>query len=367
MPSFHQATIPPCELHAASLGCRAQSCKPTTARPHDGWHSRPGVVVLSVKASATAYEATSATSTQSWRHELPCGLHLEMLRRSPRLPATTRGVLLFVHGARHGAWCWEEHFLGFFAEHGWDAFAMSLRSHGGSDMDDHPGCMTECLEDLQHVIKSLPQPPVLVAHSMSGLILQQYLIEVANGRSMAHVTGVALLCSAGMLKAAPDMQYFQAQSSLWHLLKVVWWMLSKSLSNIALNRQMLFSSDIPLDMLRRYQRRLENAPNLLAFTQGDVAEGVKMAEGLARPISCGVPVFAISAGNDGIIMPHQVEDGAAMFGAHAHRIPGLAHDLMLCERWESAAVCLEDWLETIPGSTSLQQQPLQQAGPKKTV
>ena len=47
-------------------------------------------------------------------------------------------------------------------------------------------------------------------------------MEVAAGKSMADVTGVALLCSAGMLKAAPDMQYFQAQSSLWHVLKVMW-------------------------------------------------------------------------------------------------------------------------------------------------
>lgn len=34
-----------------------------------------------------------------------------MLRRSPRPPTSTRGVLLFVHGARHGAWCWEVRLL----------------------------------------------------------------------------------------------------------------------------------------------------------------------------------------------------------------------------------------------------------------
>jgi hypothetical protein len=29
--------------------------------------------------------------------------------------------LLFVHGAAHGAWCWDEHFLDFFAEKGYIA------------------------------------------------------------------------------------------------------------------------------------------------------------------------------------------------------------------------------------------------------
>ncbi len=67
----------------------------------------------------------------------------------------------------------------------------------------------------------------------------------------------------------------------------------------------------------------------MPFSQADVSEGVKLAESMERPIKCGVPVFVLSAGNDGIIMPHQCEDGAAMFGTHAHLVPGLAHDLML--------------------------------------
>ncbi len=41
------------------------------------------------------------------------------------------------------------------------------------------------------------------------------------------------------------------------------------------------------------------------------------------------PLFMKSESNIGIIMPHQCEDRAAMFGTHAHLVPGLAHDLML--------------------------------------
>jgi pimeloyl-ACP methyl ester carboxylesterase len=40
--------------------------------------------------------------------------------------------LLFVHGGEHAAWCWDEHFLDFFAENGYRAVAPSLRGHGGS-------------------------------------------------------------------------------------------------------------------------------------------------------------------------------------------------------------------------------------------
>jgi hypothetical protein len=34
--------------------------------------------------------------------------------------------LPFVHGARHAAWCWDEHFLDFFANKGYRAIAVSL-------------------------------------------------------------------------------------------------------------------------------------------------------------------------------------------------------------------------------------------------
>ncbi len=43
--------------------------------------------------------------------------------------------LLFIHGAWHGAWCWDEHFLDFFANNGFHAVALSLRGHGNSPTD----------------------------------------------------------------------------------------------------------------------------------------------------------------------------------------------------------------------------------------
>ena len=43
--------------------------------------------------------------------------------------------LLFVHGAFHGAWCWDEHFLDFFAAKGYRALAVNLRGHGEQPAD----------------------------------------------------------------------------------------------------------------------------------------------------------------------------------------------------------------------------------------
>lgn len=53
-----------------------------------------------------------------------------IVRRPPVTPHPT--PLLFVHGAWHGAWCWNEHFLPYFADKGYLAYALSLRGHAGS-------------------------------------------------------------------------------------------------------------------------------------------------------------------------------------------------------------------------------------------
>src|SRR5215207_437635 len=58
-------------------------------------------------------------------------VELEIIARRPE--RGRRGPrLLFVHGICVGAWIWDEHFLPFFAEAGFEAHAVSLRGHGGS-------------------------------------------------------------------------------------------------------------------------------------------------------------------------------------------------------------------------------------------
>ncbi len=58
-------------------------------------------------------------------------MSIELLSRSPSSPSHPT-PLLFIHGAWHGAWCWAEHFLDYFAAHGYAAHALSLRGHGNS-------------------------------------------------------------------------------------------------------------------------------------------------------------------------------------------------------------------------------------------
>jgi pimeloyl-ACP methyl ester carboxylesterase len=85
--------------------------------------------------------------------------------------------LLFVHGGWHAAWCWDEHFLDFFADNGYRALALSRRGHGGSSASKpiRTISIADYVEDVVTVAEGLPTPPVVIGHSMGGFVVQKYL------------------------------------------------------------------------------------------------------------------------------------------------------------------------------------------------
>ena len=85
--------------------------------------------------------------------------------------------LLFVHGIWHAAWCWDEHFLDFFADKGYRAVALSLRGHGASSLSKPlKSCsIADYVDDVRAVVGKLGSPPVLIGHSVGGFIVQKYL------------------------------------------------------------------------------------------------------------------------------------------------------------------------------------------------
>ena len=85
--------------------------------------------------------------------------------------------LLFVHGAWHGAWCWDEHFLDFFADQGYACYTPSLSGHGASPGRERLRWtgIQEYVRDVAEAATRLPTQPVLIGHSMGGFVIQKYL------------------------------------------------------------------------------------------------------------------------------------------------------------------------------------------------
>lgn len=68
----------------------------------------------------------------------------------------------------------QENFLPWFALHGYHVYALSLRGHGSScDQQADADKYHQSMQDIAHVVSSLPEPPVLVTHSMGGFFAQR--------------------------------------------------------------------------------------------------------------------------------------------------------------------------------------------------
>ena len=66
-------------------------------------------------------------------HELKSGLKMEVISQKKEKrngeeqeEKNDKPPLVFIHGSFHGAWCWAEHWLPFFAHYGFDCYALSL-------------------------------------------------------------------------------------------------------------------------------------------------------------------------------------------------------------------------------------------------
>jgi pimeloyl-ACP methyl ester carboxylesterase len=66
--------------------------------------------------------------------------------------------VLLVHGALHAAWCWDEHFLNFFADNGYRVLVLGL-GHGGSPTSKRlRSCsIADYVEDMCSVAESCLQ------------------------------------------------------------------------------------------------------------------------------------------------------------------------------------------------------------------
>ena len=161
--------------------------------------------------------------------------------------------ILFVHGMSHAAWCWAEHLLPYFAQHGYVSHALSLRGHGNSEGRERLRwtSLDEYVSDVAQVVGQMERPPVLVGHSMGGMIVQKYL-------ELHEAPAAVLLASAppqGVVQitlriALRHPLVFMKANLMMSMLPIV--------STPQLAQEALFSADMPVDKVMSYSSRLQD-------------------------------------------------------------------------------------------------------------
>jgi pimeloyl-ACP methyl ester carboxylesterase len=259
-------------------------------------------------------------------------MKLEIISRLPATPAHPT-PLLFVHGAWHGAWCWQAHFLDYFAQAGYAVHALSLRGHGQSEGRARLRWtrIAECVEDVVQVAGQLSAPPVLIGHSMGGLVVQKYLeTQPAPAAVLMASVPPAGALGATLRTARRHPREFIHTNLTWSLWPLV--------GTPALARETFFSAHLPEAELQAYFPQLQDE-GYLAFLD-------MVAFNRPRPYRVPhIPMLVLGAGQDAVFSPAEVEATARAYHTQAVLFPEMGHDMMLDVGWQAVAGHIAGWLK----------------------
>jgi pimeloyl-ACP methyl ester carboxylesterase len=239
--------------------------------------------------------------------------------------------LLFVHGAYHGAWCWAEYFLDFFADKGFRALAVSLRGHGKSTLNQRlRGCSAaDYVDDVRSVADGLPTPPVLIGHSLGGYLVQKYL------ESSPAPAGVLLASMSARAGIAMSLRQYKRYPRFMTTYTVT----GKGLSlfdDPERTREFLFSANTPDADVVRYRALLQEE------SQRAILDG--MMFNTARPKRISTPLLILAAEYDGAVTVSEQRALAHAYGTIADVVPGMGHNMMLEPGWDAVAERIHTWL-----------------------
>jgi non-heme chloroperoxidase len=254
------------------------------------------------------------------------------------------GKVVLIHGASVGGWCLEG-FASQLRSRGWSCCVPDLRHHGdGPIKEPDPRLATTSIrdytKDMARLVEGLDEVPIIIGHSMGGLIAQQL---AADGLARALVL-LSPSAPSGILPST-DAEFLFATQLM--AAGPFWTMALQPVFEIAetgsLNR---------LDSVsrRRVFARLgpESGRALfeLFFWMFDGSRATTVA---SESVTC--PVLIVFGSEDRIVSAQTGRRIAALYGERATfvEVPSHGHFLPMEPGWERLAELAADWMSELPG------------------
>ncbi len=238
--------------------------------------------------------------------------------------------IVMVHGAWHGAWCWEDHVAPALRERGHTVHTFDLPGH------DRPGDMRRnwstvgaylaAVDDTVASSGASADELVVVGHSMGGYLTQRWLEDntAALGLLVASVPDKGVL--GPNLALGREMPGLVAKAAFTadysHLV-----------GDDELVRDLFFTEQTPAEVVRSTTERLQNESALVINT---------MIVRLPRPDGVTSPVEVIAAGRDKVFPVELQYRLAERYGGRPRIIAGAGHDVMLDEQWPELVDAIDE-------------------------
>lgn len=252
---------------------------------------------------------------------------------------TKKPPVVMIHGGFCGPWAWDD-FAARFRAAGYTVETPALRHH--EDVPPAPALATTSLidytSDLERVVAGMRAPPILVGHSMGGLLAQM----LAARRKIA----AAILLAPSAPWGVPPSTLFEIGAAQSLMLQVGFWsaILAPNFDVAAAHSLDRFSKE------RRDEIFARLVPESGRATFETVHWGLDMrraSEVDTRKVQC--PLLFLAGGADRISPPGTVERTARLYKDRAQYavMPGMSHWLISEPGWEAVCDRSLAWLETI--------------------
>lgn len=259
-------------------------------------------------------------------------MKLEIFRCQPTRPGPRHPPILFIHGSYCGAWIWSEKFMPYFADRGFASHAVSLRGHGGSEGMLAWASIDDYRDDVAIAAAELDAPPILIGHSMGGLIAQHFLVA----QPVAAAVLLASLPPSGLASSAMHMSMF-SPDVLWQL------GLLQSLGPDAVAPDIIhrafFTERTPMETVRHLMPKLQAeshrvSADLLCPDQPHLSAD--------HPLP---PVLVLGGDADAFLPTSAFRETATFLRADLQILHGAPHGLMLdAAWWQPTADAIIAWL-----------------------
>ncbi|HHX58341.1 MAG TPA: alpha/beta hydrolase [Candidatus Moranbacteria bacterium] len=251
-------------------------------------------------------------------------MKLELLTEKNKL-VKSKGALLFIHGASHGAWCWKK-YMQYFSQKGFDCYALSLRGHGKSDgyenLNDYG--LDDYVKDILNVLKKIPAKPVLIGHSMGGILTQKIIQTNPEKIKAAVIIASIPLKKIGLLWVTKFLlKDFKGGRITFDIF------LGKKVTEEELSRASFINGRLSEKELVRC------APLIQAESKKALKEIFRLHR--SEQTKSKLPVFLLGSKADKLFSPTEQKKLVRFYKKTPILLSDMCHDMMLDFEWEKGA------------------------------